>query len=78
MLTQLPREQKRDGGGREFWLKQLGASGSGVMTAPLNDNGCQKGRGHVPYAPSTGLVPKYTAALFVFTVLMRACFNRYH
>lgn len=43
MLTQLPREQKRDGGGGEFWLKQLRPSGSGVMTAALNDNGRQKG-----------------------------------
>lgn len=62
-----------------FWLKQLGASGSGVMTAALNDNGREKGgSGHALYTLNTGLVPKYTAALFVFTVLMRACFNRYH
>lgn len=73
MLTQLPREQKRDG--REFWLKQLGESGSGVMTAAWNDN---EASGHVPYALNTALVPKNTTPLFVFTVLMRACFNRYH
>lgn len=42
VLTQLPREQERDGGGREFWLKQLGESGSGVLTAAWNDNEREK------------------------------------
>lgn len=40
VLTQLPGEQKQDG--REFWLKQLEESGSGV-TAAWNDNGRQRG-----------------------------------
>lgn len=41
VLTQLPGEQERDG--REFWLKQLEESGSGVMAAAWNDNGRQRG-----------------------------------
>lgn len=52
LLTQLPAEQKRDG--REFWLKQLEESGSGVMTAAWNDNGRQGASGRVRYALNKG------------------------
>lgn len=52
VLTQLPGEQERDG--REFWLKQLEESGSGVMTAAWNDNGRQRGERTCSVRPEYG------------------------